>query len=426
MWFVERILRHVFRTVILLVLILSILGITQNYWVTTYGGSFQHQPEEFGKLSESSKQFVSDINKDYRSQTIDYRLPILAFGTDKQHYLNPKYTGWRSPAKRFSFLTLASAAGISNNSLNTLSTNELSKQYEYRLVRQLRLREKPSRAVISALDYFYTADGKIDFAKTSYRTSNQQVLDISQRWPELFLPAVSVHPFRLDALARLKVWHKQGVKYLNIAPSIQGVDPSDSRLEPYWNAVKQLGFTVITTSGHASSSYIHSNNDWGNPWLWEPVLRRGIKVVMQGLGGIGEYSNPYAEGGVQHTYEIFMEMTEKRYGYLLFGDLAGITEKQAIPDMLQVSLQNPNLNKHLVYASNYPFSAQQRALVLDKLAEQLFITADEVTALEEVYQYNPLLMDKLLKTSLRLPQTQGEDAIGFNTSVFAKSFKLPH
>lgn len=425
MWLIERFIRHLGRWFIALALLLIIFGISQHYWIKSYGGNYTQQPEEIGLLSKKAQQFVQKTQNALRRPIVDYRIPVWAFTTSDDQYVNPHYLSWKRPGKRFAFLTLASAAGLQGNSINELSSAEIANQVESRLVRQLRSQNKFSLGVITALDYYHDDAGKPDVSKSSYRTSNSYVSALSKRWPDVLQAAVSIHPHRLDALERLDYWAKQGVKYLHLIPAIQGIDPADERLEPFWRRAKRRGFTILTGSGHADTFYIHTNNEWGNPWRWEPALKLGLTVVLENVGGVGRYSNPYGDGDEREAHEIFMEMTEKEYGRRVLADIGRVGSAAAIPDLVQASLQRPELANHLVYASHYPMSATQRLLSLDELEDQLFITAEQQQWLREVYDYNPILSDWLLKATLRLPQTQGEDAIGYDMNIFSQKHRLP-
>ena len=39
---------------------------------------------------------------------------------------------------------------------------------------------------------------------------NQTIWDLSQKYPEIFTPTISVHPYRQDAIQELEKWAKLG------------------------------------------------------------------------------------------------------------------------------------------------------------------------------------------------------------------------
>jgi hypothetical protein len=58
-----------------------------------------------------------------------------------------------------------------------------------------------------------------------------------------------------------------------------------------------------------------------------------------------------------------------------------------------------------VNGSDYPLPAVNLLIRTRPLVKQGYINADEADSLKEIYDYNPLLFDFVLKRMLRLPGT---------------------
>jgi predicted TIM-barrel fold metal-dependent hydrolase len=70
----------------------------------------------------------------------------------------------------------------------------------------------PVKMVLLPLDAYHTQDGIPDYDKTGMMTPNEWVEKTANEHPHLFTHAISIHPYRKDALEQLEAWAKKGVK----------------------------------------------------------------------------------------------------------------------------------------------------------------------------------------------------------------------
>ncbi len=77
-------------------------------------------------------------------------------------------------------------------------------------------------------------------------------------------------------------------------------------------------------------------------------------------------------------------------------------------------LAREDLHERLVNGSDYPLPAVNLLIRTRPLVKQGYINADEADSLKEIYDYNPLLFDFVLKRTLKLPGTSKR----FPASVF--------
>jgi len=68
-------------------------------------------------------------------------------------------------------------------------------------------------------------------------------------------------------------------------------------------------------------------------------------------------------------------------------------------------LAREDLHERIVNGSDYPLPAVNLLIRTRPLVKQGYINADEAASLKEIYDYNPLLFDFVLKRRLRLPGT---------------------
>jgi hypothetical protein len=114
------------------------------------------------------------------------------------------------------------------------------------------------------------------------------------------------------------------------------------------------------------------------------------------------------------SFDLFLRlMEEPRYEGLLFGDISATTQYNRLAS-LQVLLERRELHHRLVNGSDYPLPAVNLVIRTNSLVKAGLLSSSEPTALREIYDYNPLLFDFVLKRTLRLPGTDQ----GFPLPVF--------
>ena len=102
-----------------------------------------------------------------------------------------------------------------------------------------------------------------------------------------------------------------------------------------------------------------------------------------------------------------MEMfSDPRYEKLLFGEISALTQFNRMPVPFATLLARPDLHGRLVNGSDYPLPAINILIRTKSLARAGFITDQERAYLNEIYDYNPLLFDFVLKRTMRHPETK--------------------
>jgi hypothetical protein len=73
-----------------------------------------------------------------------------------------------------------------------------------------------------------------------------------------------------------------------------------------------------------------------------------------------------------------------------------------------------------VNGSDYPLPAVNLLIRTKTLTKRGYITSEERNSLNEIYDYNPLLFDLVLKRTLKLPGTDRK----FPSSIFMENVEL--
>ena len=132
-----------------------------------------------------------------------------------------------------------------------------------------------------------------------------------------------------------------------------------------------------------------------------------MKVIVAHCAGLGENEDlDRPDKKSTHNFDLFMRlMNEKQYEGLVFGEISAMTQFNRIGKPLTTILERADLHERLVNGSDYPLPAVNVLIRTKPLVKGGYIERDERESLNEIYDYNPLLFDFVLKRTLRLPGT---------------------
>jgi predicted TIM-barrel fold metal-dependent hydrolase len=241
------------------------------------------------------------------------------------------------------------------------------------------------------------------------------VFELAERHPELFVPNISVNPYRPDAIDELEKWARRGARVVKWLPNAMGIDPSDAQCDPFYEKMRELDLILLSHGGEEKAVEAEEDQKLGNPLLLRRALDHGIKVIVAHCAGLGSNEDlDSKDRKIVDNFDLFLRlMDEKRYEGLVFGELSAMTQFNR-SGKLRTLLKREDLHERLVNGSDYPLPAVNLLIKTRPLVKQGYINADEADSLKEIYDYNPLLFDFVLKRTLKLPGT----AKGFPASVF--------
>jgi predicted TIM-barrel fold metal-dependent hydrolase len=314
---------------------------------------------------------------------------------------------WWQITRRVQFEVYRSASGIDDD-------QSADAQYVARLLDLVRHSPVPGRQLLLGFDKHYRPDGSVDLEKTEMYTPNAYAFRIAEAHPE-FVAAVSVHPHRKDAVARLEYWAKRGARVVKWLPNAMGIDPSLEEFDPYYAIMRKYGMILLSHAGKEVAVEAAEDQRYGNPLLLRRPLDRGVKVIVAHCASLEssvDLDDPKQSLCV--NFDLFLRlMDDPKYEGLVFGDLSATTQRNRIPGPLRTLLQRTDLHPRLVNGSDYPLPAVNIVISTALLVDEGFLTEKERERLNEIYDYNPLLFDFVLKRTVRGPN--GEK---FPSSVF--------
>ena len=381
--------------------------------IDAIGGASSRDPFAMrGELSPESRKLLERAYADVEpAKLLDYHTHLLGTGEGGSGcYVNDRALTWRHPLERAKFLVYRSAARIRDE-------ERAETQYLERLVALAR--NHGGRFVALAFDEYRDGDGHVDRDRTEFHVPNGHAMSVAARHPDLFVPACSIHPYRPDALAELERCAAHGVRIVKWLPNSMGIDPSDARCVPFYARMRALDMVLMTHAGDEVAIEAGDNQHLGNPLRLRAALAAGVKVIATHFAGFGEgedFDDP-ARPRIAAWRLLLRMMDEPRWHGLLFADISAATQANRTPEPLATLLMRGDLHHRLVNGSDYPLPAVNILIRTSKLETLGLISQAERRALNEIYDFNPVVFDYVLKRTIRVVGSDGRE-YRFAPSVF--------
>ncbi|MDG4544357.1 MAG: alpha/beta fold hydrolase [Rickettsiales bacterium] len=393
-----------------LIVFFCLLPVRSYAIIDAVGGNFKGSPDNLEQnISDGAKALIKDAFSDIpQNELRDYHTHIIGLDKDKGAYVNPAMLTWSNPIKRLKTSVYLSGADINN-------IKNGSNEYIERLISLIRNIDNHGKFHILAFDHHYNKDGSINYKKSEFYTSNEYIFKLTEKYPDIFIPVISVHPYRKDALQELEKWAEKGAKWVKWLPNAHGINPSDEDITEYYQLMKKYGMTLLTHVGEEQAVEADEDQSLGNPLLFRKPLDIGVRVVMAHCASLGKDKDLDNPGQIKTSFDLFMRMMDNpKYEGLLFGEISAITQVNRIPTPLLTLLKRTDLHHRILNGSDYPLPSINAVIHTRSLVKNKMITQDERKYLNLIYQYNPLLFDYVLKRTLKHPET----GLGFSPSVF--------
>ena len=374
--------------------------------IDEFGGAFDHEPEDYpDELSDSARALVDEAFADFEGAEFrDFHVHIFGNGTAGiDTWTNPRLLSVWHPIHRLKSEVYLSGADVDD-------LEEVDVQYVERLVRLARGFPYPAKFHLLAFDYHYEPDGTRNLEDSEFYVPNDRVMELAAEYPDVSCPSCRLHPYREDALEELARLADAGARFVKWLPNAQGMDPSDGRIDPYYQLMAKRGMALLTHTGEEQAVEAEEDQALGNPLLLRHPLDHRVPVIVAHCASLGESADldaPGDEKPMVPSYTLFLRlMDEERYDGLLFGEISAMTQANRLADPLVAVLRRPDLHDRIVNGSDYPLPCDQRRRAdAGAVLPRHDHGGGQRDALNEIYDVNPLLFDFVLKRVLRDPET---------------------
>ena len=382
--------------------------------IRSLGGNFKYKPGELPlKISPGAAKLIKNAFKGIDpKKLLDYHTHLLALDKKKSGaFVNERMLTWYHFFDRIKYKIYLSASGI------TYEENA-DEEYVNRLVDLIQNIPDHGKYYLLSLDKYYNLQGEAILEKTELYIPNKYTETIQKKYPNLFKLAVSVHPYRKDALDVLEKWAKKGVRLVKWLPNAMGIDPSHPITEPYYKIMRRYNIVLLTHAGEEQAVHAEEGQENGNPLLLRKPLDMGVKVIVAHCASLGKGIDlDDKEKKKVENFDLFLRlMKEPQYENLLYADISAMTQFNRSARPLKTMLDHKYLHHRLVNGSDYPLPAINILIWTRNLVNEGFITSQERKYLNEIYYINPLLFDFVLKRTVKSPDTGNK----FSVKVFQK------
>ncbi len=188
--------------------------------------------------------------------------------------------------------------GLGGMSLHAPDFDERYVAHLLRLVRESSL----ASVVLLAQDEVFHPDGTRMENVGSFHVPNDYVLRLAREHPE-FLPAVSIHPARPDALDELDRCLADGAVILKLLPNCHNVDCNDARYRKFWERMAAARLPLLAHTGGEHTVQV-VNAAYSDPRVLTLPLDCGVTVIAAHCATKSGLSDP-------EYFHVFAEMLEK-------------------------------------------------------------------------------------------------------------------
>ncbi len=382
--------------------LLLALSIGACFALRELGAASSHAPGEFAaQASPAARELVARAFAGLDpARILDHHVHLAGLGTDESGCgVDARVFSWWHPKKRVQFLFYLDAAGVQGR-------EHADRQLVDRLVERATNSPVPIRCALLAFDHAYTAAGAIDEARSELYVPNEWAVRVAAEHPELFVPVISVHPYRADAVTELERWAARGARLVKWLPNSMNIDPADARCDAFYECLARHDLTLLVHTGEEQAVDAAELQELGNPLRLRRALDHGVRVVAAHCGSLGEGLDlDHPERGRVPNFDLFLRlMDEPRTKGELYGEISAAIFRNRDARVLRTLLERSDLHARLVYGSDYPLPAIHVLISTGRLEQQGFLAPAERAALDEVYDYNPLLFHFALERTVHGPK----------------------
>ena len=385
--------------------------------IAKVAGAWSQSPND--KLSDAAQAMVDAAFDGVDSKRLfDFHTHVAGIGTGNSGCeVHPGMRSALSPTRKFQFDVYLHASGVRD-------LENADREYVLRLVEQIRAVPQHGRYFLLAFDRHYEESGEVNADETEFHVPNEYVFELAAEFPDCFVPAISVHPYRKDALAQLDKFGARGARLIKWLPNAMGIDLTHELCARYYERMRAWNMILLTHTGEEKAVHAEEAQALGNPLALRTPLDAGVTVFAAHCGSMG--TNHDGSGEERDNFALFMELFEEpRYDGLLFGEISTLTQVNRLGEPLETLTSRPDLARRLVNGSDYPLPAINFLYQTSQLEKHGWIDAAQRGSLNEIYDVNPLLFDFVLKRVLRHPETNDSLPTSIFMSPDSLSFEWP-
>jgi uncharacterized protein len=197
-------------------------------------------------------------------------------------------------------------------------------------------------AVILAQEQVYDETGRLMEGVGTAYVPNDYVFKLSHENPDIFLPAVSIHPARPDALEELDRCLAGGAAMLKILPNCQNIDCNLPKYRRFWERMAEARLPLLAHTGGEHTLQV-VRPDLATPRTLRLPLECGVNVIAAHCATKSGLFDP------QYFDELLAMLKEYRNLYADNSALNVPIRGRVVPRTLE-----PGIVGRIVHGSDFP------------------------------------------------------------------------
>lgn len=402
-----------------IVIIYNVLFLLINMF-TFLGGSYFQKIISFAEFGKKTQELIINATKDL-DHVVDNHAHLCGLGQNDTFYINNCFHNKYDFLKYIHLKIFENAAGIiCANS----SDEEKNKQYIAKL--KLLIDDCNNyvnyKMTLLPMDHYYENSGEKNKNKTGFYCSTEAVYEAANKYNN-FIPIISIHPAREDAISELEKWHDRGATMIKWLPNSMNIDCSNSQYENFYKKVIELNMKILVHVGHEHSvdaGYL--NQELGNPLRLRYPLNLGVKIVAahcatEGMSIDLDITDTKITSHKVENFKLFSRlMNDPKYEKTLYADISACIGFKRIKYLNEL-LDNKHWHSRLLFGSDYPVPCIPFVTSTKLLYWYGLISLDKIKPLNEIFYSNPILYNLVLFRTIT-----SKNGNKFDKSIFERSF----
>lgn len=226
--------------------------------------------------------------------------------------------------------------------------------YTEALVRSVRESVHLSKTVLFGVDARVDEKGKEIHKDLTVCATNEDLLHLYQKHPDVIVPFFSINPKRPDALDLIDRYSELGFKGAKFLQNYWGVDTREERYRPYFEKLKEKGIPLIVHIGSESS--IHSFKACEKIEMLDHPLEMGVNVIAAHMALSYDLLKPWSvlSKNPKHFNEEYFKLLEmlKKHDNL-YADISALLTPVRAKALRHLS-EHKEVHEKLLFGTDYP------------------------------------------------------------------------
>jgi predicted TIM-barrel fold metal-dependent hydrolase len=213
------------------------------------------------------------------------------------------------------------------------------------------------KACLFGVDSRFDEQGKESHRDKTVCAMTEDALAVAQRFPDQFIPFMSINPRRQNALELIDDYAERGCRGAKFLQNYWAIDLNDERFVPYYEKLVARGLPLIV---HVGSEYtIESDGRYEGIDMVDLPLACGVKVIAahMGLGRVNHKLMPWRNlsRNPEHFDRDYFELLEKLERHEnLYADISAILAPLRARALRHLAEEAKSVHTKILFGTDFP------------------------------------------------------------------------